>query len=89
MRDMVISALEKQTPKEPVFESKPKFNIMRDMVISALEKQTLKEPIFESDGYADGSPIYDTWHCPECDTEFDINDKYKYCPNCGQRIDIL
>lgn len=43
------------------------------------------------DGYADGNPVYDIWHCSSC--EYCIDDGTddpellpKYCPNCGARM---
>ena len=58
------------------------------IAIDALEKQIPKKPQLESDGYSDGELVYDTWICPKCgeDYEIDCHD-YKYCPECGQRID--
>ena len=58
------------------------------MAIEALEKQIPEMPDYEGDGYADGFPIYDTWICPSCGRHYEIDyDDYKYCPECGQRID--
>ena len=58
------------------------------IALEALEKQIPKKPQLESDGYSDGELVYDTWICPKCgeDYEIDCHD-YKYCPECGQRID--
>lgn len=51
-------------------------------------KEIPKKPYFESDGYADGYPVYDTWICPRCGTNYEVDyDKFDYCPKCGQRID--
>lgn len=60
----------------------------RKAAIQALEKQIPRKPQLESDGYSDGELVYDTWICPKCgeDYEIDCHD-YKYCPDCGQRID--
>lgn len=60
-----------------------------DMAIEALEKQIPEMPNYEGDGYADGFLVYDTWICPRCGRyyEDDCNDDYRYCPQCGQRID--
>lgn len=47
------------------------------MAIAALEKQIAKKPV--NDG-----------HCPECfsDNECPYNEeKVRYCPSCGQKID--
>lgn len=43
----------------------------------------------EYDGYADGNPCYDMWYCSECDyyVEDDSYPEYKYCPNCGAKMD--
>lgn len=54
----------------------------------AVEKQKPKKPDYEGDGYADGYMVYDTWICPNCGKEYEVDyDDYKYCPNCGQAID--
>lgn len=29
----------------------------------------------------------DTGLCPRCGTRYGIKERYKYCPNCGQKID--
>ena len=47
--------------------------------------------IGESDGYADGAPVYDVWHCSECgytidDGTDDENDLPNYCPHCGAKM---
>lgn len=53
----------------------------------AVEKQKAKRPDYEGDGYADGYMVYDTWICPNCGKEYEVDyDDYKYCPNCGQAI---
>lgn len=54
----------------------------------AMEKQIAKKPTYEGDGYSDGEIVYDTWICPCCDKEYEVDyDDYDYCPNCGQHID--
>ena len=59
-----------------------------DMAIEALKKQIPEMPDYEGDGYADGFLVYDTWICPSCGRYYEIDyDHYKYCPECGQRID--
>ena len=60
-----------------------------NIVIEALKSQTPKRPDYEGDGYDEnGYLIYDTWICPSCEEKYEVDyEKYKYCPNCGQRID--
>ena len=42
----------------------------------------------EYDGYADGNPVYYEWKCSECGCIFEDDEPtYKYCPNCGARMD--
>lgn len=42
----------------------------------------------EYGGYADGNPVYCEWVCSECGCVFeDEEPKYRYCPNCGARMD--
>ena len=54
----------------------------------AVEKQKSKSPNLEGDGYdEDGEMIYDTWICPSCGEDYEVDyDDYDFCPNCGQRI---
>ena len=54
----------------------------------ASSKQIPKKPQLEADGYDDGELVYDTWICPKCGEDYEIDSHdYKYCPECGQRID--
>ena len=54
----------------------------------AVEKQKSKSPTLEGDGYdEDGEMIYDTWICPSCGEDYEVDyDDYDFCLNCGQRI---
>ena len=54
----------------------------------AREKQKAKRPDIEGDGYTDdGQILYDTWVCPSCGEQYEIDyDDYDYCPKCGQHI---
>ncbi len=45
------------------------------------------EPVLNGDGYADGKPVYDFWECPGCGEQFEIDDKYNFCPKCGQALE--
>lgn len=58
-------------------------------ISECVRKQIPKVPNFEGDGYdMEGSMIYDTWICPCCECRFEVEfEEYKYCPNCGQKID--
>ena len=56
-------------------------------IAKVLDKSKARKPTLEYDDYADGNPVYDTWKCPDCHTVYDYDDKYNYCPNCGQHID--
>lgn len=54
-------------------------------------KQRVGEWTGESDGYADGEPVYDVWHCSECnhcidDGTDDADLLPNYCPNCGSKM---
>lgn len=53
----------------------------------AVEKQRAKKPSYEGDGYADGVMVYDTWICPNCGKNYEVDyDNYEYCPKCGQAM---
>ena len=63
-------------------------NCVLGKAIEALEKQVPKTPNYEGDGYWDGELVYDTWFCPNCGKDYEVDyDDYKYCPECGQAID--
>lgn len=54
---------------------------------AAVAKQKAETPNFEGDGYSDGELVYDTWICPGCGKDYEIDfEKHEYCPNCGQKI---
>ena len=58
------------------------------LIKAIVKKEIPKKPYLESDGYADGYPVYDTWICPRCGHNYEVDsDKFDYCPKCGQRID--
>lgn len=58
------------------------------LIKAIVKKEIPKKPFFESDGYADGYPVYDTWICPRCGHNYEVDsDKFDYCPKCGKRID--
>ena len=54
-----------------------------------IDKSDAKDVVYEYDGYADGAPVCDIAHCPNCDYEFEEGLEpwgRNYCPECGQRI---
>lgn len=56
-------------------------------IMDLKERDTAKAPVLKSDGDWDGEPVYDTWICPNCEEEYEVDfDDYDFCPNCGQRI---
>jgi len=55
----------------------------------AVDKQKTQAPHIWGDGYSHGKPVYDMYDCPNCGTSYEIDyDDYKYCPECGQRLDL-
>ena len=45
-------------------------------------------PELVGDGYSDGEIVYDTWICPNCKQEYEVEyEHYNFCPYCGQCID--
>ena len=61
---------------------------------TAVEKQKAKICNLSGDGYADGHLVYDTYECPNCGKDYEIDyeidyEEYEYCPNCGQHIKRL
>ena len=55
-------------------------------IMELKERNTPKEAIYEGDGYSDEEMVYDTWICPNCGAEYDVDDDYDFCPDCGQMI---
>lgn len=52
------------------------------------DKDTPKKPTYVANGYSDGELVYDTWVCPNCDEDYEVDyHDYDYCPKCGQAID--
>ena len=52
------------------------------------EKNVAKKPNYEGDGYYGNRIVLDTWICPNCENNYEVDyDDYDYCPNCGQHID--
>lgn len=60
-----------------------------DIAYDVLDKQIPKRPNLQGDGYADGYMVYDIWICPSCGKSYEVDcDRYKYCPECGQHLDL-
>lgn len=54
----------------------------------ALEKQMAKIPNYEGNGYYNGELVLDTWICPNCGNQYEVDyEEHDYCPKCGQHID--
>ena len=72
-------------------------DVNRDDVIALIGRQKpvdavpVRHGMFigtEYDGYADGNPVYYEWKCSECGCIFEEDEPtYKYCPNCGAKMD--
>ena len=59
-----------------------------EMATEALKKDIAAKPDLEGDGYADGHLVYDTWICPTCGRDYEMDyQEYERCPHCGQLID--
>ena len=50
------------------------------------DRDEAKTPMYEIYGDQGDGTEPDCWICPNCETEYDIDDEYDFCPNCGQRI---
>lgn len=60
-----------------------------DAGIAALEKQTAKRPADIKKMIFAGSdrPRYAYGNCPCCNNYVDTDDNFKYCADCGQKLD--
>ena len=81
--EVVLNSFTKTAnPKDDV--EKKCFKVVKE----ALEKQIPKSPALSGDGYSEGNLVYDTWECPNCGEQYEVDyDDYDYCPKCGQAID--
>lgn len=58
------------------------------LIDEAVEKQIPKVPNYSGDGYYGGELVIDTWECPCCGYQYEVDyDYHEYCPKCGQHID--
>lgn len=88
--DNIITTQEAiRTLKMEMLGDSEQMKCAKQTAIEALEKQIAKKPDSEGDGYDDnGKLIYDTWICPCCQIKYELDyDDYKFCPECGQKID--
>lgn len=52
------------------------------------EKEIAKVPEYVGDGYYNGELVLDTWICPNCGNQYEVDyEEHDYCPKCGQHID--
>lgn len=76
-----------------VFGSVAKMANMREIISQAptIDAEPVRRGRYigtEYDGYADGNPVFYEWICSECECVFeDDKPTYKYCPNCGAKMD--
>lgn len=58
-------------------------------VKEALEKQMPKKPKYFAYGYEGGGKLVYSLICSHCNDYLEVDGfDYKYCPNCGQAIDL-
>lgn len=53
----------------------------------AIRKKPTLETFWDRNSDLGDKPDYDTWVCPRCNCYHEIDNRYAYCPYCGQRID--
>lgn len=62
---------------------------MRETLMQHENRAEARRPSYFGDGYADGHLVYDTYECPNCGKQYEVDyDDYDYCPNCGQKLDM-
>lgn len=73
-----------------VLRNCPQYGLSKDYCIIGFvgnEKQIARVPEYTGDGYCNGSIVFDTWICPSCGKDYEVDyEDYDYCPNCGQHI---
>ena len=73
--------------KKEIIDALHIFGISLDDILEVkimFEKEEPRKPYFETDKY--GELTYDYWYCPNCDDAFEKENRFNYCPRCGQRI---
>lgn len=62
-------------------------SLTQERIRELAERDTAKMPRYEGDGYSEGEMVYNTWFCPNCEEDYEVDyDDYDFCPNCGQRL---
>ena len=79
-------------PKEVQDQDIADFNRDVEIVRSDLKADPVRHGRWEgtADGYWNGELVYDIWNCSECGFDADGADErpdWKYCPNCGAKMD--
>ena len=65
-----------------------RYVLVKTIAKICIGRQVPKTPDYEGDGYWDGELVHDTWICPNCGKDYEVEyEKYKHCPECGQAID--
>lgn len=91
----VIKVLKRFYPTEIVLKSDSTGMIHEnkealDIAIESVKKQIPMQVYLQGDGYSNGELVIDTAICENCNAHYEIDSEhYKYCPNCGQRLDWL
>ncbi len=84
MPETAIDAIESNMPTSGYYVLREAL----ELAIEALKKDIAVKPDLEGDGYADGYMVYDTWICPTCGRDYEMDyQEYERCPHCGQLID--
>lgn len=83
-----ISSIKRQITRLKQSRKPAKIEAAKHLVtgVAALNNRLRLVPVLEVDVIG-GALVYDVWRCPNCDTAYEFDEKYNYCPNCGQAID--
>ena len=54
-------------------------------IMELKERDKPKRVVYEH-GFEDNRLIYYVQRCKSCGEEYDPNEKFNFCPNCGQKI---
>lgn len=90
---MAIEALRDASQETNLFmydSEKEAFIPIRYELCEDVADNKSRSVIYISDGFADGTAIYDSAECPNCGYAYEIDDKdwmEPYCPHCGQPLE--